>query len=98
MEPKILYRSAIEQVPIDDFTLPLGRAETLVAGTDLTLLTWGTPVYHCETALRMLADPSSALAPHVPEALRKAKVELIDLRSILPWDAEAIAESESSRR
>ncbi len=27
MEPKILYRSAIEQVPTDDFTLPVGRAE-----------------------------------------------------------------------
>ncbi|KAF7363809.1 Pyruvate dehydrogenase [Mycena sanguinolenta] len=57
MEPKILYRSAIEQVPIDDFALPLGRAETLVAGADLTLLTWGTPIYHCETALHMLDDP-----------------------------------------
>ncbi|KAJ7172139.1 thiamine diphosphate-binding protein [Mycena filopes] len=95
MEPKILYRSAVEQVPIDDFELPLGRAETLVAGADLTLLTWGTPVYHCETALHMLAEPPSALAPHVPESLRKAKVELIDLRSVLPWDAEAIAESVS---
>ncbi|KAJ7047169.1 thiamine diphosphate-binding protein [Mycena alexandri] len=95
MEPKILYRSAIEQVPIDDFELPLGRAETLVAGADLTLLTWGTPVYSCETALHMLADPPPALAPHVPESLRKAKVELIDLRSILPWDAEAITQSVS---
>ncbi|KAF7337990.1 Pyruvate dehydrogenase [Mycena venus] len=93
MEPKILYRSAIEQVPIDDFTLPLGRAETLVAGADLTLLTWGTPIYHCETALHLLADPPPELAPHVPEGVRKAKVELIDLRSILPWDAEAVAES-----
>ncbi|KAJ7112455.1 thiamine diphosphate-binding protein [Mycena crocata] len=95
MEPKILYRSAIEHVPIDDFELPLGRSETLVAGADLTLLTWGTPVYHCETALHMLANPSPGLAPHVPEAARKAKVELIDLRSVLPWDAEAIAESVS---
>ncbi|KAJ7074170.1 pyruvate dehydrogenase [Mycena amicta] len=93
MEPKILYRSAVEQVPMDDFTLPLGRAETLVSGSDLTLLTWGTPIYHCETALGMLADPPAGLAPHVPEALRKAKIELIDLRSILPWDAETVAES-----
>ncbi|KAJ7137723.1 pyruvate dehydrogenase [Mycena epipterygia] len=93
MEPKILYRSAVEQVPIDDFGLPLGRAETLVSGADLTLLTWGTPVYHCETALHMLANPPPALAPHVPAALRTAKVELIDLRTILPWDAAAVAES-----
>jgi 2-oxoisovalerate dehydrogenase E1 component beta subunit len=93
MEPKILYRSSVEQVPIDDFTLPLGRAETLVAGTDLTLLSWGTPIYHCETALHLLADPPPELAPHVPEGVRKAKIELIDLRSVLPWDAEAIAAS-----
>ncbi|KAJ7311469.1 thiamine diphosphate-binding protein [Mycena albidolilacea] len=93
MEPKILYRSAIEQVPIDDFALPLGRAETLVPGADLTLLTWGTPIYHCETALHLLADPPAGLASHVPAALRTAKVELIDLRSVLPWDADAVAES-----
>ncbi|KAJ7256498.1 pyruvate dehydrogenase [Mycena haematopus] len=93
MEPKILYRSAVEQVPIDDFALPLGRAETLIAGADLTLLTWGTPIYHCETALHLLKDPPPALAPHVPENLRQAKIELIDLRSVLPWDAEAVAES-----
>ncbi|KAK7015163.1 2-oxoisovalerate dehydrogenase subunit beta 2, mitochondrial [Paramarasmius palmivorus] len=54
MEPKILYRSAVEQVPTDDFTLPIGRAETLVRGSDLTLLSWGTPLYHCEAALHML--------------------------------------------
>ncbi|KAF7295515.1 Pyruvate dehydrogenase [Mycena indigotica] len=93
MEPKILYRSAVEQVPMDDFTLPLGRAETLVSGTDLTVLSWGTPIYHCETALGMLANPPAGIAPHVPESLRKAKIELIDLRSILPWDAETVAES-----
>nr|GAT54629.1 pyruvate dehydrogenase [Mycena chlorophos] len=93
MEPKILYRSAVEQVPMDDYTLPLGRAETLLPGADLTLLTWGTPIYHCETALDMLANPPAGIAQHVPESLRKAKIELIDLRSILPWDAETVAES-----
>ncbi|KAI0247954.1 thiamine diphosphate-binding protein [Lactifluus subvellereus] len=93
MEPKILYRSAIEQVPIDDFELPLGRAEVLVPGADLTLLTWGTPVYHCETALGMLADPPASLAPLVPEMMRSARVELIDLRTVLPWDVETVVES-----
>jgi 2-oxoisovalerate dehydrogenase E1 component beta subunit len=87
------FRSVVEQVPIDDFELPLGKAETLVPGSDLTLLTWGTPVYHCETALHMLATPSPSLAPLVPASLRSAKVELIDLRSILPWDVETVMES-----
>ena len=93
MEPKVLYRSAVEQVPIDDYELPLGRAEVLVPGADLTLLTWGTPVYHCETALSMLADPPASLAPLVPEAARRARIELIDLRTILPWDVETVVES-----
>ncbi|KAH8099530.1 pyruvate dehydrogenase [Cristinia sonorae] len=93
MEPKILYRSSVEQVPIDDFEIPLGRAETLTQGSDLTLLTWGTPIYHCETALHMLANPPAPVAKHVPESLRKAKIELIDLRTILPWDVETVAES-----
>ncbi|KAF8969787.1 pyruvate dehydrogenase [Flammula alnicola] len=70
MEPKILYRSAVEQVPVDDYELPLGQAEILVPGSDLTLLTWGTP------------SPAPELEPVIP-----------NLRSILPWDVETIAES-----
>ena len=41
----------------------------------------------------MLANPPDALAPHVPPALRGAKIELIDLRTILPWDVATIVES-----
>lgn len=93
MEPKVLYRSAVEQVPIDDYALPLSRAEILIPGSDLTLLTWGTPVYHCESALRLLNSPPSSLAPLIPPSLRSAKVELIDLRTILPWDIETVVES-----
>ncbi|KAG1782289.1 thiamine diphosphate-binding protein [Suillus placidus] len=93
MEPKVLYRSAVEQVPIDDFALPLSRAEILIPGSDLTLLTWGTPVYHCESALRLLTSPPPSLAPLIPPSLRSAKVELIDLRTILPWDIETVVES-----
>lgn len=93
MEPKILYRSAVEQVPIDDFKLPLSRADTLLPGSDLTLLTWGTPVYHCESAISLLRSPPPALEPLVPPSLRSATVELIDLRTILPWDVETVVES-----
>ena len=41
----------------------------------------------------MLGSPESALQPHVPPSLRSARIELIDLRSILPWDVETVAES-----
>lgn len=85
--------SLVEQVPVDDFEIPLGKAEVLVPGSDLTLLTWGTPLYHCETALSMLSSPPAPLGPHVPASLRSAKIELIDLRTILPWDVDTITES-----
>ncbi|KAG6877027.1 hypothetical protein C0993_010960 [Termitomyces sp. T159_Od127] len=81
------------QVPIEDFELPLGKAEVLTTGSDLTLLTWGTPVYHCEAAIHMLASPPPSLEPLIPASLRSAKIELIDLRSVLPWDVETVTES-----
>ncbi|KXN92247.1 2-oxoisovalerate dehydrogenase subunit beta, mitochondrial, partial [Leucoagaricus sp. SymC.cos] len=93
MEPKILYRSAVEQVPVDDFELPLGKAEILVPGSDLTILTWGTPVYNSENAIHLLQNPPAPLEQLVPQSLRSAKIELIDLRSILPWDVETVVES-----
>ncbi|KAN0077158.1 3-methyl-2-oxobutanoate dehydrogenase [Tylopilus felleus] len=98
MEPKILYRSAVEQVPIDDFALPLSRAEILSPGSDLTLLSWGTPIYHCESALNILRSPPASLEPLIPAPLRTAKVELIDLRTILPWDVETVVESVKKTR
>jgi 2-oxoisovalerate dehydrogenase E1 component beta subunit len=83
----------VEQVPIDDYHLPLSLAETLFAGSDLTLVSWGTPLYHCETALHLLHSPPPSLQKHVPPSVRSAKIELIDLRTILPWDKETIVES-----
>jgi 2-oxoisovalerate dehydrogenase E1 component beta subunit len=41
----------------------------------------------------MLETPPPGLAQHVPEGIRSAKVELIDLRTILPWDVETVVES-----
>ncbi|KAI1794696.1 pyruvate dehydrogenase [Ganoderma leucocontextum] len=93
MEPKILYRSAVEQVPIDDYEIPLGKAEVLRRGSDLTVVSWGTPIYNCESALDFLAKPPPSISQHVPESLRSAKVELIDLRTIMPWDVETVVES-----
>ncbi|KAG1719026.1 hypothetical protein EDD22DRAFT_855129 [Suillus occidentalis] len=63
------------------------------AGSNLTLLTWGTPVYHCESALCLLNSPPPSLAPLIPPSLCSAKVELINLQTILPWDIETVVES-----
>jgi len=89
----LMHSPPVEQVPIDDYELPLGKAEVLTPGSDLTLLTFGTPVYHCETALSMLRSPPPSLARHVPESVRNASIEVIDLRTILPWDVETIQKS-----
>ncbi|KIM23978.1 hypothetical protein M408DRAFT_332038 [Serendipita vermifera MAFF 305830] len=95
MEPKILYRSSVEQVPVSDYTLPLSKIETLIPGSDLTLLSYGTPLYTCETALSLLSSPPPELDNEkmIPKGVRSAKVELIDLRTILPWDMEGVIES-----
>ncbi|KZT55091.1 Thiamin diphosphate-binding protein [Calocera cornea HHB12733] len=98
LEPKILYRSAIEQVPTADFELPLGKAEVLLPGDALTLLSYGTPLYHCEAALSLLRTPPPALDALVPPSLRSAKIELIDLRTIMPWDLPTVLRSVAKTR
>lgn len=84
---------SVEHVPIDDYEIPVGRAEIITSGSDLTVLTYGTPIYHCETALSMLRSPPPSLARHIPESVRSASFEVIDLRTILPWDIETVQKS-----
>ncbi|PWN31468.1 putative branched-chain alpha-keto acid dehydrogenase e1-beta [Meira miltonrushii] len=93
LEPKILYRSSVEHVPVDDFTIPLSTAEVLQPGKDITLISWGAPLYSCVQAMEMLKNPPASIAQHVPQSVRNASVELIDLRTILPWDRKTVAES-----
>ncbi|PWN42088.1 putative branched-chain alpha-keto acid dehydrogenase e1-beta [Ceraceosorus guamensis] len=93
LEPKILYRSSVEHCPVDDFTLPLSSAEILTPGKDLTLISYGAPLYTCAQAIEMLRNPSSTISAHISPHLRTASIELIDLRTILPWDRETVVES-----
>ncbi|RPA76051.1 thiamine diphosphate-binding protein [Ascobolus immersus RN42] len=78
MEPKILYRAAVEHVPTDYYTLPIGKAEILKPGKDITLISYGTLTYACEMA-----------AKHAKEQLG-LDVEVIDLRTVHPWDRETV--------
>ncbi|KAL7754110.1 hypothetical protein RI367_000090 [Sorochytrium milnesiophthora] len=82
MEPKILYRAAVEQVPTADYELPLGKAEVLKEGSDVTIVGWGTQLYTLENAIQMAEDRIKGLS-----------CELIDLRTIVPWDVETIVKS-----
>lgn len=91
LEPKGLYRSAVEGVPTDAFTLPLSTAEVVRAGADATLVTWGAPVHTCVAAAEMLARPTGELGKHVPAGLAGAEVEVVDLRTVLPWDRAGVA-------
>ena len=58
-EPKILYRSAEEEVPIGDYTTPLGVAEVVAEGTDVTAIAWGTQVYAPRAVAFTLARPAT---------------------------------------
>ncbi|KAI9769143.1 MAG: hypothetical protein M1840_004494 [Geoglossum simile] len=81
MEPKILYRSTVEQVPTTSYTLPLSKAEILHPGSDVTLISYGHPLYTCSLALE------------AAERDFGVSVELIDLRTIYPWDRKTIIDS-----
>jgi 2-oxoisovalerate dehydrogenase E1 component beta subunit len=81
MEPKILYRAAVEQVPTEYYTLPLSKAEIVKPGSDLTLISYGNPMYTCLSALQ-----------HAEKDL-DVSIELIDLRTIYPWDRQTVIES-----
>jgi hypothetical protein len=81
MEPKVLYRAAVEQVPVDAYHLPLDKAEVLKTGKDVTIVSYGTPLYTCSAAIA------------AAERDFGCSVELIDLRTIYPWDRETVLES-----
>jgi 2-oxoisovalerate dehydrogenase E1 component len=63
--------------PGDDYVLPFGKARVVQAGTDLTLVTWGAMVHRCVEAA----------------AKAEGSVELLDLRTIAPWDRDAVLSS-----
>ena len=68
--------------PGDEFVLPFGKANLVRAGSELTVVTWGAMVERCEQA-----------------ALESAiDVELLDLRTLCPWDREAVLESVAKTR
>jgi 2-oxoisovalerate dehydrogenase E1 component beta subunit len=80
LEPKILYRSNVQEVPVDDYTLPLGSAEVLVEGSHVTVVAWGAQVHV------MLKACERAAAAGI-------SCEAIDLATIMPWDMETVLNS-----
>jgi len=52
-EPKAIYRAAIGEVPEEDYEIPIGKAEVLETGTDITLLAWGAQMIAVNKAAAM---------------------------------------------
>ena len=75
------YRSASEMVPKKDYELPIGKADVVVPGEDVTLIAWGTQL-HVMREVAQLAQEKLGVS-----------CEVIDMVSILPWDTETVYES-----
>lgn len=79
-EPKAIYRAEVGEVPDDDYEIPLGVAEVVTEGADITLVGWGAQMHQLHRAAKMaLQDGISC--------------EVIDLQTLLPWDLETVAAS-----
>lgn len=83
-EPKVLYRHIFEgaeaQVPVGDYEIPIGQADIVREGTDVTLVGWGSQIQRLEaTAAKAAAEGISC--------------EIIDLQTIVPWDVDAVEKS-----
>ncbi len=79
-EPINLYRGLKEDVPVADYRIPIGRALRRRAGDDVTLVTYGSMVHRCDAAAEQLASDGIS-------------AEIIDLRTLYPWDQETVLDS-----
>ena len=83
LEHKLLYRTPDlrEELPPEDYIVPIGKAILRREGEDMTMLTYGAMVHQCLKAAQVL------------EQEHDMQVEVIDLRSLAPLDKETILES-----
>jgi 2-oxoisovalerate dehydrogenase E1 component len=82
LEPKFLYnyRPTSSAMPPEDYLVPFGKARVRRQGTDATIVTFGTAVHWSLKAAETLAQEGKS-------------IEVIDLRSLAPWDKELVFES-----
>lgn len=77
LEPTRVYRAIKEEVPEEEYTVPLGKADVIKKGTDLTVISWGAMMKYTREALEK-ADYNA---------------EIIDVRTISPLDSETVINS-----
>jgi 2-oxoisovalerate dehydrogenase E1 component len=75
-EHKFLYRSVKDFVPDDYYTIEVGKASWVSEGSDLSIITYGMGVHWAQEVMKNLPD---------------VKADIIDLRTLLPWDKNAVA-------
>ena len=81
LEHKKAYRAFRQEVPDEDYTIPIGEAEIKREGNDITLVTYGMMTHHSIKAAETLEQEDGT------------SVEVIDLRTVSPWDKERVLES-----
>ena len=79
-EHKHLYRRVREDIPMDDYEIPLGVADIKRTGTELTVITYGAMVHTCLDVAKTLSEEG-------------AEIEIIDLRSLAPLDKKTFLDS-----
>ncbi len=79
-EHKHLYRRVKGEVPDERYTTPIGKARIHREGDDISVITWGAMVYTAAEAAAELDEDG-------------VSVEIVDLRTVLPWDKPAVLAS-----
>lgn len=80
LEHKRTYRLVRGEVPDEEYTIPIGKADIKLVGEDMSIITYGLMVHHCLEAARELAGEG-------------INAEVVDLRTLRPLDTETIIES-----
>ena len=80
LEHKRTYRLVRGEVPDEEYTLPIGRADVKRVGEDISVITYGLMLHHCLEAAEALAQED-------------VSVEVVDLRSLRPLDSETVLAS-----
>lgn len=80
LEPKKLYRQQKDDVPEDNYTVPIGKARMVREGRDVSIFCYGAMVGLCEEAARKAQEEGT-------------DIEIVDLRTLVPLDADAVLAS-----
>ena len=79
LEPKRVYRAIKEEVPDEDYTIPIGQANVVQQGGDVTIVTYGAMLKIVKEAVATIGE--------------KHSVEVIDLRTLSPMDSDTVINS-----